>query len=199
LTRRPSPSYTRRGENWHVPTRLRRELGVSLRAATPRPAFANQAAHRAGRHDPPSTYHPRPAADLIRDFPKNQVSFRICVRQRKCACEAKCWRWRPEGRRPAHGEGGSGHPSGKALASIQWVTRRPVRVIQTGPSSDGCTCSARNRLRDIIGLRRRRPSGRLSAGRGGRDPHGGIMLGTVRIGAAVRPGRIVITYTRESR
>ena len=36
-------------------------------------------------------------------------------------------------------------------------------------------------------------------GRGGRDLHGGIILGTVRIGAAVRPGRIVITYTRESR
>jgi len=31
------------------------------------------------------------------------------------------------------------------------VTRRPVSVIHTGPSSDGCTCSARNRLRYIIG------------------------------------------------
>ena len=72
----------------------------------------------------PSTYHPRLAADLIRHFPKNQVSFKICVRQQKWACEAKCRSWRPEGRRPTHAEGGSGHPSGKALASIQLVTRR---------------------------------------------------------------------------
>src|SRR5262245_54751226 len=53
--------------------------------------------------------------------------------------------------RPAHPEGGSGHPSGNSLASIQWMTRRPVRVIQPGLSSDGCTGSARKRLLQSIG------------------------------------------------
>src|SRR4029079_15857192 len=44
------------------------QLAVAVRRHGPADVL-DHAAYWAGRHGPPSTYHPRPGVDLIRDFP----------------------------------------------------------------------------------------------------------------------------------